>query len=47
MEEGALIQHCRRELAPFKVPARIVVVDALPRNTSGKVIKAELLKSLA
>jgi long-chain acyl-CoA synthetase len=47
VEEAALIQHCRRELAPFKVPARITVVDALPRNTSGKVIKAELLKALA
>ncbi len=46
-EEGALVQHCRRELAPFKVPARIVVVDALPRNPSGKVVKAELLQSLA
>lgn len=42
-----LIRHCRAELAPAKVPARITVVAELPRNASGKVVKAELLKRLA
>ncbi|MEX0853064.1 MAG: class I adenylate-forming enzyme family protein [Bauldia sp.] len=37
-----LVRHCRRELAPFKVPSRIEIVEALPRATSGKVIKAQL-----
>jgi fatty-acyl-CoA synthase len=37
-----LIDHCRRQLARFKVPKAVVVVDALPRNPSGKVLKREL-----
>ncbi|MCU1373566.1 MAG: malonyl-CoA synthase [Actinomycetia bacterium] len=32
----------RRRLAGFKVPKRVEVVDALPRNAMGKVTKAEL-----
>jgi fatty-acyl-CoA synthase len=37
-----LIEHCRHQLARFKVPKAIVLVDALPRNPSGKVLKREL-----
>jgi len=37
-----LLEHCRRQLARFKVPREIVFVDALPRNPSGKVLKREL-----
>jgi len=37
-----LIEHCRRQLARFKVPRAIVPIDALPRNPSGKVLKREL-----
>jgi acyl-CoA synthetase (AMP-forming)/AMP-acid ligase II len=37
-----LIEHCRQQLARFKVPKAVVVVDALPRNPSGKVLKREL-----
>jgi acyl-CoA synthetase (AMP-forming)/AMP-acid ligase II len=37
-----LVEHCRRQLARFKVPKAIVLVDALPRNPSGKVLKREL-----
>jgi fatty-acyl-CoA synthase len=38
----ALVEHCRAQLARFKVPREITVVDALPRNPSGKVLKREL-----
>ena len=37
----------RRQLAAFKLPKRVHVVDALPRNTMGKVAKAELRSALA
>jgi len=37
-----LVEHCREQLAKFKVPKRVVLIDALPRNPSGKVLKREL-----
>ena len=37
-----LIEHCRKQLAKFKVPKEVVLIDALPRNPSGKVLKREL-----
>jgi malonyl-CoA/methylmalonyl-CoA synthetase len=38
-DEAALIAECRRQLAPYKAPKRIVFVDELPRNAMGKVQK--------
>ena len=37
-----LAAHCRAELAGYKVPRRFVRHDELPRNTTGKVMKAAL-----
>ena len=37
-----LIEHCRGQLAKYKVPKDVKVVDVLPRNPSGKVLKREL-----
>jgi acyl-CoA synthetase (AMP-forming)/AMP-acid ligase II len=37
-----LIEHCRGQLAKFKVPKDVLFIDALPRNPSGKVLKREL-----
>ncbi len=37
-----LVEHCGRQLARFKVPKAVVLVDALPRNPSGKVLKRDL-----
>ncbi len=37
-----LIEHCRGQLAKYKVPKDVVIIDALPRNPSGKVLKREL-----
>jgi acyl-CoA synthetase (AMP-forming)/AMP-acid ligase II len=41
-DEDALLDHCRTRLAGYKVPRRIVVDEALPRNAAGKVVKGEL-----
>ncbi|MCU1391674.1 MAG: AMP-dependent synthetase and ligase [Ilumatobacteraceae bacterium] len=37
---------CRDRLASYKKPTRVVIVDALPRNASGKVLKTALRDSL-
>lgn len=41
-----VIAACKRELADFKVPREIFIVDALPRSTLEKIAKAELRKRL-
>jgi fatty-acyl-CoA synthase len=40
--EAELIAHCRRYLAGFKKPSAVVVVEELPRNAGGKVLKRRL-----
>lgn len=42
LSESEIIAWCRERLANFKVPRSVVIVDGLPRNTQGKVMKAEL-----
>jgi acyl-CoA synthetase (AMP-forming)/AMP-acid ligase II len=37
-----LIEHCRGQLAKFKVPKDVVFIAELPRNPSGKVLKRDL-----
>jgi malonyl-CoA/methylmalonyl-CoA synthetase len=46
-EEAAIVAEARRQLAPFKAPKRVVFVDALPRNTMGKVQKNRLREAYA
>ncbi|MFF8652802.1 acyl-CoA synthetase [Streptomyces huasconensis] len=42
LTEARLIAHAREHLAPFKAPKRVLFVDELPRNASGKILKREL-----
>jgi acyl-CoA synthetase (AMP-forming)/AMP-acid ligase II len=42
-----LLEHCRRRLAPFKLPRRMLVAPTLPHNAAGKVDKQALRASLA
>lgn len=45
-DEAALRQFCRERLAGYKVPARIVAVEALPRTPSGKLMRRRLAELL-
>ena len=42
LDADALIAWCRERMANYKVPRHVQVVDALPLNASGKVLKYEL-----
>jgi fatty-acyl-CoA synthase len=37
-----LIAFCREQLASYKTPKYVVIVDTLPKNASGKLLKREL-----
>lgn len=41
-DEAAMLAHARTQLAGFKIPKRVVLVDELPVNASGKVRKHDL-----
>jgi acyl-CoA synthetase (AMP-forming)/AMP-acid ligase II len=40
--EEDVIKFCRERLASYKKPTSVVVVDELPRNASGKILKTVL-----
>ena len=42
LSEGQVLAFCRQHLAPFKIPKKVVFVDSLPKNPSGKLLKREL-----
>jgi acyl-CoA synthetase (AMP-forming)/AMP-acid ligase II len=42
LELEAVIAWSRENMANFKVPRRVEILDALPRNATGKVLKFEL-----
>jgi malonyl-CoA/methylmalonyl-CoA synthetase len=44
MDEGDLSAHTRENLSAYKCPKRFFVVDELPRNEIGKVLKDELVR---
>ena len=42
VSEAAVVTSLKEKLARFKQPKHVFVVDALPRNSMGKVQKKEL-----
>ncbi|MFD1815697.1 FadD3 family acyl-CoA ligase [Rhodococcus gannanensis] len=42
VDEQEVLAFCKEHLANFKIPRSVRVVDSLPRNPSGKVLKNEL-----
>jgi fatty-acyl-CoA synthase len=45
--QDEIIDWCRERLASYKKPSRVVIVDELPRNASGKVLKFQLREEYA
>ena len=41
VEAAELVAHARARLAAYKVPKYLVVVDSLPKNPSGKILKRD------
>jgi long-chain acyl-CoA synthetase len=41
-DEEAVRAHCLAALARYKVPERFAVVNSLPRNAMGKIVRADL-----
>lgn len=39
-----IINLCKKDLAPFKVPKGVIFLDALPKTPSGKILKRDLRK---
>ncbi len=42
LDEKSILQSLRGKLADYKVPRRVLFLDALPRNPTGKVLKTAL-----
>ncbi len=42
LDEEAVISHCQDHLARYKCPTKVLFVDELPRNLSGKVLRRSL-----
>ena len=46
LTEAGLIEHCRRSLAPYKIPKGVFFLDELPKSGLGKVLKPALAERL-
>jgi acyl-CoA synthetase (AMP-forming)/AMP-acid ligase II len=42
--EEDIVRHCKDSLAGYKLPRRIIFVDVLPKGSTGKVSKLELVE---
>ena len=42
LDEEAVISHCQDHLARYKCPTKVMFVDELPRNLSGKILRRAL-----
>jgi acyl-CoA synthetase (AMP-forming)/AMP-acid ligase II len=42
LDEDTLIEYCLDHLARYKAPGKVLFVDELPRNLSGKLLRRKL-----
>jgi long-chain acyl-CoA synthetase len=47
LDEKSMLQFVRERLADYKVPRRVVIMPALPRNATGKILKTALRQQVA
>jgi long-chain acyl-CoA synthetase len=47
LDEKALLQFIRGKLADYKTPKQIIILPALPKNATGKILKTELRRQVA
>lgn len=43
VDEDTLVEHCHDHLARYKCPTKVLLVDELPRNAAGKLLRRELI----
>lgn len=41
-----ILERCKQNLAPYKVPKQILMASSLPKNPSGKILKRELRQQI-
>lgn len=46
-DPDAIIAHCKKVLSGFKVPKAVHIVEDLPKDSQGKILKRELRRSVA
>ena len=42
LDKKAIIEHCQTQLARYKIPKQVRMIEELPHNATGKVLKHEL-----
>lgn len=42
LTEASIIQYCKENLAKYKVPRKVVFLEDLPKNTTGKILRRVL-----
>ena len=47
LDEDALREHCRGQLAGYKVPKRIVAIEEMPRSMLGKILRKQVREQVA
>jgi long-chain acyl-CoA synthetase len=45
--EAELIAYCRERMAAYKYPRQVVIVEELPKTTTGKILRRELREQAA
>ena len=45
--EALLVEHCKKHLADFKVPKKILIVDKIPRTATGKIQRRAVAAAFA